>query len=359
MYKKGDEIDYISLMNLVFPRYKCDIRRWRWEFADNPFGSLQVFADFQGKIIGHMGLVFLPLKIGDGIFSGSQAVDLAVHPFFRGKGIFLKIGKKLMEEAAKRGIIISYGVPNEPAYRGHLKYGWFFVSEIPVLTRVITKKGLAVIILASLFSFVKKPTFKATLHLLNSIKNALIQSLKTTGMPTLFKEKYIVNAITSFDEKADIFWEKVSKQYSLIVARNAKYLNWRYVKKPNSNYIILTIAKGQEMEGYIVLSINTHHLLNLQIGYIVDLLATTKRNIQYLLNLALEFFVREKVDSIVCWAMERHLLYNCLMEMGFIKDHFSSAKLICRINTDDHFFKKHYLKFEKEWYFTIGDSDIL
>jgi len=149
VYKKGDEEGYVKLMNLVFPRYECDLQRWRWEFADNPFGSIQVFADFNGEIIGHMGLIFVPIKIGDHIFQGLQAVDLAVHPSFRGKGIFINIGKKLMYEAAKEGIVISYGVPNEPAYRGHLKYGWFFVSYIPVLTKLITKKGLVAFILCA------------------------------------------------------------------------------------------------------------------------------------------------------------------------------------------------------------------
>ncbi|MEM2146369.1 MAG: GNAT family N-acetyltransferase [Candidatus Jordarchaeaceae archaeon] len=358
VYKKGDELGYITLMNIVFPRYKCDIQRWHWEFAYNPFGSIQVFADFGGKIIGHMGLIFVPIKIGDHIFHGSQAVDLAVHPSFRGKGIFLKIGRKLMQEAAEKGIVISYGVPNEPAYRGHLKYGWFFVSQISALIKPVTIKGLTAFILASFLGFIRKPTFESLSHLLNSIKNALVERLKTGGK-TQFANNYKVNVLTSFDEKIDMLWEKVSKQYPLIVVRNAKYLNWRYVKKPHSKYVILTITKGQEIEGYIVLSINTHLFLNLKRGCIVDLLAISKRSIHCLLKSAFEFFAKEKVDSMVCWTMEKHILCNCLIEKGFLNDYFNSAKLICRINTNDHNFKKFYRKFEKEWYFTIGDSDII
>ncbi|MEM5866914.1 MAG: GNAT family N-acetyltransferase [Candidatus Aenigmatarchaeota archaeon] len=358
VYKKGDELGYIALMNLVFPRYKCDIKRWRWEYADNPFGSIQVFADFAGNIIGHMGLIFIPIKIGDRIFLGSQAVDLAVHPSFRGRGIFLQIGKKLMQEAAEKGILISYGVPNEPAYRGHLKYGWFFVSKIPVLIKPITKKGLTMFILVNFLGFIKKPTLESIFYILTSFKNAIVESLKTKSETAQFCNDYKVNALASFDGKIDILWEKASQKYSLIVARNTKYLNWRYVEKPHSRYIILTITKDQEIEGYIVLSI-THGLLNLKKGYIVDLLAISKRSAHCLLNLAFEFFAKEKVDSITCWAMERNILYNSLIERGFLNDYFSPAKLICRINTDDNVFEKYYRNFEKKWYFTIGDSDIV
>lgn len=359
VYKKGDELGYLTLMNLVFPRYKCNIQRWRWEFADNPFGSIQVFADFEGEIIGHMGLFFVPIKIGDNVFLGSQAVDLAVHPSFRGRGIFLKIGKKLMQEAAEKGIVISYGVPNEPAYRGHLKYGWFFVSQIPVLIKPISRKSLLAFILASLLGFIRKPTFKSLSHLLNSIRNALVISLETSGKTAKSGNNYKVKVLTSFDEKTDLLWKKASKKYSLCVVRNAKYLNWRYIKKPQSKYFVLTITKDQEIEGYVILSVSTRRFLNLKIGYIVDLLAISKKSIHRLLQLAFEFFVKEKADSIVCWAMERHLLYDCLIERGFLNDYFNSAKLICRINTNDRNFEKYYRKFEKEWYFTIGDSDII
>lgn len=358
-YKKGDEKAYITLMNLVFPRYKCNLQRWRWEFADNPFSSIQVFADFRGKIIGHMGLICVPIKMGNRIFQGSQAVDLAIHPSFRHRGIFLKIGKKLMQEAAERHIAISYGIPNEPAYRGHLKYGWFYVSEIPVLVKLMTKKSLIIFVLARLLHFVRKPCSESISKLFALMKN--MKTLCSFGYDKniLPLSEYKKGVLTSFDEQIDKLWKEVSKQHSLIIARNAKYLNWRYFNKPHSKYVVLTVMRNHDIDGFVVLSVDMYPMLRLKRGYIVDLLAKSEKAIHYLLQLALEYFTKEHVDSVICWAMKRHVLHQCLLEKGFIQDHSNSEKLICRINIDDTNFKQYYLRFEKDWYFMVGDSDVI
>jgi GNAT superfamily N-acetyltransferase len=359
LYSKGDEKAYVSLMNYVFSRYRCDLQRWRWEFANSPLGSIQVFADFDGKIIGHMGLICLPIKIGNHVVWGSQAVDLAVHPSFRGKGIFIKMGKKLMQEAAKKHIIISYGVPNEPAYRGHLKYGWFYVSEIPVLVKLMTKKGLIIFALARILNFIKKPCLESMSKLFCTVKGLKTQFGLRHIENFSQSHEYNISTLASFDEKVDRLWEKASKQYPLIIVRNSKYLNWRYFDKPHSKYIVLAAIRKHEVDGFVVLAIDVHPMLKLKRGYIVDLFAKSENAIHHLLQSTFKYFTKEHVDSIICWSMKRHPLYDCLLEKGFIQDHFNSQKLICRINTENSNFRKYYYKFEKDWYFMMGDSDII
>ena len=361
LYKNGDEKAYVSLMTLVFPRYKCDIQRWRWEFVDSPLGSIQVFADFSGKVIGHMGLICYPIKVGNHVVWGSQAVDLAVHPSFRRRGIFLQIGRKLMEEAAKRNIIISYGVPNEPAYRGHLKYGWFYVSEIPVLAKFLTKKGLILFVLTRILNFLRKPCVESVSKLFDLLKKLKKQFAvgHTKNIPCSHMYKKTILAL--FDEKADRLWEAASEQYSLITVRNAKYLNWRYFNKPYSKYTVIaaTGKNENEIDGFVVLAMDIYPVLKLKRGYIVDLLVKTENVIHDLLQSTLKYFIQEHVDIIICWAMKRHILYRCLLERGFIQDPFYSQKLICRINIDDSNFKKYFYRFEKDWYFMMGDSDLI
>ena len=358
-YKEGDETGYVTLMNNVFSRYKCDLKRWRWEFMDNPFGSIQIFSDFRGNIVGYMGLICVPIKIENRVIRCSQAVDLAVHPNFRRKGMFLEIGKKLMQEAANEGIAISYGVPNEPAYRGHLKYGWFYVSEIPILIKIMSKKGFIIFVLAKFLGLVRRPHFRLMSRFMALIKNLI--KVRDIGYckNVLFSNDFRKHIVSSCNEQFDKLWKKVSKQFLLIVVRNAEYLNWRYVRKPHSKYTILTVKKNRRIEGFVVLSTEIHGSLKLKKGFIVDVFAKSEKAIHSLLQLALSYFVKENVDLATCWMMKNHVPYNCLLERGFINDSLSSQKLICRINTDDNEFKKLYHRVEKEWFFTMGDSDIV
>jgi GNAT superfamily N-acetyltransferase len=340
-------------MNNVFPRYKCDLKRWRWEFKENPYGSLQIFGDSEGKIVGHMGLIGVPIKLDNTTVQGSQAVDLAVAPEFRGRGMFVEIGKKLMQEAKNKGFTVSYGVPNEPAYGGHLKYGWFYVSEIPVLTKMISRKSLGFFALAKLRDLLKQP-------LLSSISNFMIllrDLIRTTAVKSrkpLGLESFRKRIITSFDDQFDRLWREVSAQHKFLIVRDKTYLNWRYIKRPYSNYVILAVERNDTIEGYVVLSTE---VCALKKGYIVDMFAKSEESIRLLIQLACDYFAEESADFAVCWMMKNQLPYSCLLEHGFVNDTSSSTQLICRINTSDSAFNRLYRSVERDSFFTIGDSD--
>ena len=354
LHNDGDETGYVTLMNIVFPKYKCNIKRWLWEFKDNPFGSIQVFGDSRGKIVGHMGLTCVPIKIEECIVRGSQAVDLAVHPQFRRKGMFIEIGKKLIQEAKNEGILISYGVTKEP--HGHVKHGGFYVSEIPLLVKIMNKKGLLFFILREFYWFVRRADSESISKLLVLIKNFT----KFTGhcKHVLRADDFKKQVVTSFNEQIDELWEEVSKQYRLLVVRESKYLNWRYVRKPHSNYVILTLERNYRIEGYIVLSAEIHDWLGWKDGYILDLFARSKKAIRCLLQLALDYFARKNVDLVTCWMMKTQLAYNCLLERSFINDKLCSPKLIWRVNINDDKHKKLHYELGKEWFLTMGDSDL-
>jgi len=165
--------------------------------------------------------------------------------------------------------------------------------------------------------------------------------------------------VTSFDERFDKLWEEASRQHQLLVARNAKYLNWRYVKKPHSSYVILLVERNGEVEGYIVLLIKIHRRLAWKEGFIVDVFAKSNKAINCLLQSALNHFAKENVDLVTCWMMKNQLPYYYLIKSGFIVDSLSSPILVCRINSSSPEFRELYHRVEREWFFTIGDSDMV
>lgn len=193
MYQEGDEIGIVSLMNLE-ENSEYNLRRWLWKYKHNPYGFLTVVAEHNGRIVGHMGLFLVDVKVGNKIIRGSQACELGVHPDFRHQGMFLAIGKALMKRASDEGVFLTYGFPNEPAYYGHLKYGWFDVSMIPVLvTYFNTYKGARDPLTKRFLRFVDYFFSRKREHEFPSIENLRI-----------------IEA-SCFDERINEFWNRVSK----------------------------------------------------------------------------------------------------------------------------------------------------
>lgn len=360
LYKDEDEKDYLKLMNSVFPRYKCELERWRWEFRENPFGFLQVFVDSDGKTVGTMSLIGASIKVDGTVFKGSQAVDLAVRPEFRGRGLFLEMGKKIMEQAKNEGFVLSYGVPNESAYYGHLKYGWFPAAEIPVLTKMISKKALALFTLARLRDLFNQRRLRSISNIFVLTRN-LGENVRVLARDKrTFHSGFTKRIVKVFDEQFDRLWEETSVRHPLLIVRNSGFLNWRYIRRPFSNYMVLAIERNSTLEGYVILSTEVRDFAGWKKGYIVDILAKSEDGIDFLIQIACDYFAEANVDVAICWMMKGQRMYSeYLAKHGFTNDAFSSQKLICRINSSDDAFGKLYHSVERNWFFTMGDSDVV
>jgi GNAT superfamily N-acetyltransferase len=336
---------------------------WSWEYNKNPFGQLIGIAESGGQVIGHMALVPLCVKIGSENIKGCQAVDLVVHPKFRGQGIFLAIGKFLMNEAGKQGISIAYGFPNKLAHSGHLKYGWFDVCEVPLLVKPIAHNKIA--------DFVGENRivgFLSRHSMLKRMINSLLRAVVTTisCFAKIFYRVEIDNASSfeirlaeCFDNRIDDFWRDVSKDYVNIVVRDSAYLNWRYFQKPKGKYSILIAERHGKILGYVVLRLEI--VKNLRIGCVVDILASLEHKaiVQLLTSKALEQLRRDNVDLVVCWmsnsSWSGDVYYRALRANGFIRVPGRSTPFIIRVNSLN--LSPEHVRDPATWYITLGDSD--
>jgi len=357
-YKEGDESGITKLL-------KRNFEDWLWEYKQNPFGHLIGVAAHDNQLVGHMAMVPVNMKIGTKTVLASQAVDLVVHPEFRRQGIFLAIGRFLAEETERKAIDIWYGIPNKLAHSGHLKYGWFDVCKVPLLIKPISLGRVSETFMGKhkLTRFfnrykISRKTSKIILQLISSIDRLFAKIFNQTG-DNDSKKNFEIRAISSFDERVDVLWKKASKDYPLAVVRTSEYLNWRYVKKPQAKYRILSAERSGEIVGYIVLK--TREEENLKSGYIVDIFAqcSDKSLIQSLILKAIEHLKEEKVDLIYCWMLKNGLstrvYYKTLRYNGFTHFFGRTHPLIARANSPR--LSKYFIGDPKNWFITIGDSD--
>ena len=357
IYQDGDEKGIVNLMNRVFPHSNYDIRRWLWEYKNNPCGYLAAVATFDGQIVGHMGLVPVNMKVGNHILKGGQAVDLAVHPNFRRQGMSLKLGENLMKNATEKGVSISYGFPNEASYSSMRKYGWFEVTEVPFLIKFLNKSIVLKSLLPRLYFFLRQ-SGKSFLHFsrytLSWYANFLLSIRRDRRSRMQISENLQIRTVSFFDDRINDLWNTVSKDYAILVVRNAEYLNWRYVKKPNGNYEVFLAEKDDTIRGYVILT--TWMTRYQKVGYIVDIFANSKNTMQHLIHTAIEYFNDKKVDLISSWTMKGSPYYMVLTENGFVHNYFPKGiRLIARVNLRK--LLELYKNTQENWYVTMGDSD--
>lgn len=99
---------------------------WRWKHIENPFGVSPVLLAFDNeKLIGLRAFMRWKWQYQHQVLPAFRAVDTATHPEYRGKGIFSKLTKALIEELKRsEPSCFIYNTPNAQSKPGYLKMGW-------------------------------------------------------------------------------------------------------------------------------------------------------------------------------------------------------------------------------------------
>jgi hypothetical protein len=271
-YLPGDEDQIVKLLQIVFqgwPHFDLDHSskdHWDWKFLDNPIKNQLAFvAEFENKIVGCDHMLMNRIKLGRKIFQCKQAVDAAVHPNFRGIGVYSKIRAYEMEVeldfSPPLGLIYyASGNPiiiNKEEGLGYRRFPHPIVHLVRILNVDTHLKK---------YNLTKKSLLKYgynTSKILDLIQN----SLKKTKV---VESKLRIVDINRFDERIEIFWDKIKDDYSFITEKSRKYLNWRYSDPRGGKYIIKEAEEDGAIIGYVVLRVN-NYVSDYHTGFIVDL----------------------------------------------------------------------------------------
>lgn len=286
----------------------------------------------------------LRMKFGDRVCKVSLGFDVMTHPEYQRQGILSALGPHSTEYMVKNGFCIDYGtstIQRFPVYlRLKMAYSIACICEPPMLIKVVNWGKLlktryrVPALIGNLFGYVWE-------HLTE------YSSLRDTGM--------VVEQIQSFDEDIDDFWQKASVIKPIMVVRDRKFLNWRYVEKPGNEYTIFVARKRREIVGYIVVKLEYADLLR---GVIVDLLTLPGEDIVTgaLINRARSYLQESGADIISCLMLPDVPYYRHLKKMGFMRRR-SGIQLNVRIF--DPGLPPEFVHNPANWYYVRGDSDVI
>ena len=202
---------------------------WTWKFEQNPHGLARIWvAEDGGRIAGCYIVNPVLLRAGVATILGGQAVDLAVHPDYRGRGVFTNLARKALEESTGEGVALVFAFAPEASFGGSVRAGYqpqFAVPKTycPLVGRITRWRQFGDLALSE----VKK-----------------------------------------FDSRFAVFAS--GRHGEISVQHDPEYLQWRYCENPARRYETIVCERDGDICGYCVLTANATRRL-VSPGYVVDL----------------------------------------------------------------------------------------
>ncbi len=310
-----------------------------WKLFDRGRAYLDWFTNFQSPenifllaclddtVIGYYAAIRSWLKVGDKITKAYYG-PIFVRPDCRKKRYsFLTLShlvKKLVDEGICRQSVF-YGFPNPRLgfYSNHANH----TQSIKLIPRYVY--------------FLRTAFFFGKL-------------LKEKIAGTHIKD-VTVKEIDFFDERFNDLWERASKNYPIIAVRNTEYLNWRYIKEPNGQYVIFTAEKNNVLEGYMILKPPNSKNQG-EGGIVIDLFDTKDKSVtKALLLQAIEYFRNRRTRQIEFYVSDDYY-EEALRSLGFLKKDGRPGvvdRLVARCGSKS--IDENYLYNPKHWFINTAD----
>ncbi len=288
-------------------------------------------------MVGHM-----PLEIA---IHGSPkrfrlSHDILLSKEYRGKGI----GRLLPTGALSHDNSLTGALWfNEPNYRMYEKCGW---EKVPNLTPYLK--------IYNPISFIQKKIKTKSIAGCLSAMVRLVLGFKDALRDKNCYEDIKIQEINSFDEEYDRFFNLISPNFGVVVARKHRYLNWKFVEKPFNNYkCYKALNEKNQLAGYMV--IKREVFGSRKRGKIVDILAdpSQPRVFQTLIQRANLELRNSDTDYIGVICSYPHFKRE-LERLGFVK---ARSREYFMVNNWEKDYRNVFISNIDNWYLTYSDGD--
>lgn len=307
-YQPGDEKFILDLFEKSYGHALGD-KVWAWRFRDNPAASGVIDLVWDGNILAaHYAVTAVKLQInGQDWLTGLSGTTMT-HPNYRGRGLFPVLARRTYSRMAEMGMAMVWGFPNTLSHRGFIRdLNWRDIYEIPKFQLLLDAK----------------------------IKFQTVRD-------------YIVE-LSAFDERFDRLWERVKSSYSIISRRDYAHLQWRYIQNPSERYRVLAFVQKEDVLGYIVFKRYQDEF------QVIDILTTEIQTGEELILQVASIGCEESAKSVGLWLNVTHPLHHTLEKIGFRNTepitYFGGLRLHSELGGAELFDFR-------EWYLTMGDSDV-
>jgi hypothetical protein len=233
-YRDGDEHAILDLFARSFPHAPRTLEHFRWKYRDNPFGGGRISLTFDEdqRLVGHYSGYPVPFRaFGRDLLAhqiGDTMTDVSVRHIGRGPTSILgRTALHFYEHFCEGQAGFNYG---------------FNVSNIQKFSLRFLRSDRA-----------EPVTYR--------VRDLAAHPLERVTRMRRWRAGYRLEIVRSAGEEWDELFERVAKDYTFLVRRDARYVRWRYLEHPESPYTVIAIRKWRRLVGWMVYRIRDDRFL--------------------------------------------------------------------------------------------------
>jgi len=312
---------------------------WRWKYFANPAGpGCMAIAELNGRIVGRLGSVPVRFHVGERELIGAQQVDVAILPEHRRGGVYFQLAEAIANEGARRRLAFGFGFATGESRALSTEFlGFTEVAPIRRWVKVLNYSHYAGSLLGRRAA---------------SALGAVASTLGRVGRDGPGRQPDGVVPIERFDPR----FERLSLEPPLgaiMVARDAAYLNWKYVDCPTTRYRRYALEENGAPRGYGVF--HSYRERGALRGVIDELVCPADADAARLLASATAALAAKGAVNVICWLPSWHPLANRLRAEGFRAREARNFLIV--VPNPASAFEAARLNDERNWYYMHGDSD--
>ncbi len=226
-YAPGDEAAILDLFARSFhaPR---SIEHWRWKYRDDPCGAerISVAFDAAGSLVAHYAGYPVRFYAGGVSVPANQIGDTMTDPGIRhiGRGATSILGRTALhfyENFCDGRVAFNYG---------------FNVANIQKFS----------------LRFLRSTRVEKVAYRLRDLR---VHPMPGLGRLERYARGITLELVNEVSPKWDELFARLAPHYGFLVERDARYVRWRYLARPDVRYVVVAMRKWGTLAGWMVLRI--------------------------------------------------------------------------------------------------------
>jgi hypothetical protein len=231
-YQPGDETSILRFFEESFHQQRT-LEHWQWKYRENPAGAEHISLAFNGaqELVAHYAAYPVFLQDGDQVGVIHQIGDTMTAPSIRhiGRGQTSVLGRTahhFFDSFCEGKVVFNYGfnVGNIQRFSERFLRS-FRVDSVAYRTR-----------------------------------DLVAHPMKSVSRWERLTHGYRLELLTETSAEWDDLFARVAPSYECLVRRDAQYVRWRYLTRPDVRYAVVSVRRRGKLVGWLVFLVRENRL---------------------------------------------------------------------------------------------------